>query len=62
MLAQRYPEAYNGITAGAPAKSWTRLFPGLYWPTQAINNFAHVPHWCEFHALSAAAIESIAIL
>lgn len=58
MLAQRYPEAYDGITAGAPATGWTHLFPGLYWPTQAINNAGGtVPHWCEFQALTAAAIE-----
>jgi hypothetical protein len=57
MLAQRYPNAYDGITALAPAMRLTHLATGLYWPTQAINNAGRVPHKCEFSTLTAAAIE-----
>lgn len=57
MLAQRYPNAYDGITAGAPAIGLTHLAASLYWPTQAINNIGHVPHGCEFTTITAAAIE-----
>ncbi|MDG2175536.1 MAG: tannase/feruloyl esterase family alpha/beta hydrolase [Gammaproteobacteria bacterium] len=31
MEAQRYPEDFNGIIAGAPANSWSHLFTGFVW-------------------------------
>lgn len=35
MEAQRYPEDFNGILAGAPASNWSRLFTGFIWNEQA---------------------------
>jgi feruloyl esterase len=36
MEAQRYPEDFNGIIAGAPANNWSRLFTGFVWNEQAL--------------------------
>lgn len=38
MEAQRYPEDFDGIIAGAPANAWTRLFTGFIWNQQALAN------------------------
>ena len=38
MEAQRYPEDYNGILAGAPANYWTHLLTSGLWDTQALTN------------------------
>jgi len=32
MLAQRFPEGYDGILAGAPAIHWDRFHPAQLWP------------------------------
>jgi hypothetical protein len=34
MEAQRFPEDYDGIIAGAPAYNWTGLFTGFVWNAQ----------------------------
>jgi Tannase and feruloyl esterase len=36
MTAQRYPEDYDGIIAGAPANDWTGLIFGFTWNAQAL--------------------------
>ncbi len=36
MEAQRYPDDFDGIVAGAPANHWTRIFVGAVWVEQAI--------------------------
>jgi feruloyl esterase len=36
MEAQRYPEDFNGIIAGAPANYWSRLFTSFVWNEQAL--------------------------
>nr|QRD81065.1 lipolytic protein [uncultured bacterium] len=36
MSAQRYPEDYDGIIAGAPAHDWTRLMIGFAWNAKAL--------------------------
>jgi hypothetical protein len=35
MEAQRYPDDYDGIIAGAPANYWTHLLAGAIWDAQA---------------------------
>jgi Tannase and feruloyl esterase len=37
MEAQRFPTDYDGIIAGAPANSWTKLLTGAIWNEQALN-------------------------
>lgn len=34
--AQRYPEDFEGIIAGAPANNWSRLFTGFVWNERAL--------------------------
>ncbi|WP_157995168.1 tannase/feruloyl esterase family alpha/beta hydrolase [Peristeroidobacter soli] len=36
MIAQRYPDDYDGIVAGAPANDWTGLMLGFLWNSQAM--------------------------
>jgi len=36
MLAQRYPDDYDGIIAGAPANDWTSLMLDFLWNQQAL--------------------------
>jgi hypothetical protein len=58
MLAQRYPTAYDGIAAGAPAIYWTEFFPYLQWLQQVMNMLDAYPYGCEFDAITAAAISA----
>lgn len=32
MMAQRYPELFDGILAVAPAINWDKFLPGIHWP------------------------------
>lgn len=56
MLAQRYPTAYDGIAAGAPAIYWTDFFPYMHWPQQFMNMLGTYPYGCELDAITAAAV------
>lgn len=58
MLAQRYPDAYDGIVAGAPAIHFPRLQPNIYWPNQFMNMNDAVPYPCELDDIRAAAIKA----
>lgn len=57
MLAQRYPNAYDGISAGAPVLYSTLTGLGLYWPQQVMNMLKTYPYGCEMDAITAAAVK-----
>jgi hypothetical protein len=58
MMAQRYPEGYNGILAAAPAINFERLTVGAYWPQFVMNQLGLYPSDCELGAIAAAAVEA----
>ncbi|KAF2097858.1 tannase and feruloyl esterase [Rhizodiscina lignyota] len=58
MLAQRYPDAYDGILAQSPAINWNPFTMGQFWPYQAMRDVGYVPSPCELNALRNASIEA----
>ncbi|CAI7665119.1 unnamed protein product [Penicillium viridicatum] len=56
MLAQRYPDAYDGIAAAAPAFNWARLFPAVVWPQVMMELTGQFPTKCELDAVTAGAV------
>ena len=58
MLAQRYPDAYDGILALAPAINWVKFLPAEFWPQQVMKQLRYHPLPCELEVLRAAAIEA----
>ncbi|KAH7323968.1 Tannase/feruloyl esterase [Rhexocercosporidium sp. MPI-PUGE-AT-0058] len=58
MIAQRYPELYDGILATAPGINWDRLMLGLLHPQVVMTQKNIYPPMCEIDAFSAAAISA----
>lgn len=58
MLAQRYPDAYNGILAAAPAFNWASFLVAEYWPQVFMNTKNSYPRNCELAAITAAATKA----
>ncbi|KAI9151404.1 putative feruloyl esterase [Paramyrothecium foliicola] len=58
MLAQRYPDAYDGIATGAPGLYWTETLPQLIWAQQVMNELQQYPFPCELDAITLAAISA----
>ena len=58
MEAQRFPDDFDGIVAGAPANDWTHLFSGFIWNEQALfaNPASTVPP-AKLAAIQAAALK-----
>jgi hypothetical protein len=56
MEAQRYPQDYNGIVAGAPAINWTRFIPQELWGAVQMNAAENPIPACKLTAATAAAI------
>ncbi|KAI6777941.1 uncharacterized protein J7T54_003186 [Emericellopsis cladophorae] len=58
LLAQRYPDLYDGIAAIAPAIHFSELLPYMAWGQQLMNEMRQYPHSCEFDAITAAALSA----
>ena len=58
MLAQRYPDAFDGIAAAAPAINWNSFLVQDLWPSVLMDKLRAYPPSCEFDAITAAAIEA----
>ena len=56
MEAQRYPQDYNGIVAGAPAINWSRFLPQELWGSVLENAVGDALPACKLTAATAAAI------
>lgn len=58
MLAQRYPNAYDGIAASAPALSWTELASSSYWPLliEGWTGASSAPLACELDFITTKVI------
>jgi feruloyl esterase len=54
MEAQRYPEDFEGIIAGAPANNWSRLFTGFVWNERVLAENPIPP--AKLAAVQAAAL------
>jgi len=56
MEAQRFPEDYDGILAGAPANFWTHLLAGALWDAQVtgVDEASYIPS-AKLPAIAAAA-------
>ncbi|KAJ5570587.1 uncharacterized protein N7459_010017 [Penicillium hispanicum] len=56
MMAQKYPTAYNGIYAGAPAINWPAFIVAEYWSQFWMNQLNHHPPQCVFDTITNAAL------
>ncbi|ETS85169.1 hypothetical protein PFICI_03194 [Pestalotiopsis fici W106-1] len=56
MLAQLYPDAFDGIAAGAPAIYWTETMFNMYWSQLYMSMIDQYPYGCELKAITAAAV------
>ncbi|TIA35403.1 tannase and feruloyl esterase [Aureobasidium pullulans] len=57
VLAQRYPNAFDGILAAAPAINLETFIPAAYWPTQVMRGLKVYPAPCEIEEFTKAAIQ-----
>ncbi|OAP64932.1 hypothetical protein AYL99_00904 [Fonsecaea erecta] len=57
MLAQRYPQDYDGILAAAPAIYWPKLIVMHYFSYMMMHSLKEYPPACELEAITKAAIE-----
>lgn len=57
-MAQRFPEAFDGILAVAPAINIETFIPAAFWPTLVMNLDEVYPSPCEIDGFVSAAIEA----
>ncbi|KAH8895415.1 feruloyl esterase [Thozetella sp. PMI_491] len=57
VAASKYPEDFDGIVANAPALSWFRLAPSLFWPDVVMQSANKVIPSCVFDAYVKAVVE-----
>lgn len=62
MIAQRYPNQYDGILSVAPAINFENFIPAGYWAQQVMKDLGEYPSPCEITAFTNAAIEACDIL
>lgn len=58
MLAQRYPEDFNGIVANKPAINWDKFFFSNVFAKLTMDVAGQYPLPCELDALSVAVVEA----
>ncbi|KAK7186462.1 hypothetical protein DPSP01_002109 [Paraphaeosphaeria sporulosa] len=58
MMAQRYPDAYDGILAEAPAINWAEFIVAEFWPQRVMHEMEYFPNQCELSAITSAAVEA----
>ncbi|KAL4929476.1 Tannase/feruloyl esterase [Aspergillus undulatus] len=56
ILAQKYPDAYNGIAAASPAVNWANILVAGFYTQLVMNELDSHPQWCELDYLTNAAI------
>ncbi len=57
MEAQRFPDDYDGILAGAPAINWDRFIPAELWPQLSMQLHVGAPiAACKFTTVTSAAV------
>jgi hypothetical protein len=58
MLAQRFPKAFDGIVASAPAINWGQLLVAGFWAQMIMNGKKDYPKPCELTTITAAALKA----
>jgi feruloyl esterase len=58
MLAQKFPGAFDGVLAAAPAINWTTFLVVEFWAQLVMKRLGYYPPPCELKAITKAAIEA----
>ncbi|KAH9905394.1 Tannase/feruloyl esterase [Xylariomycetidae sp. FL2044] len=56
-IAQRWPDAYDGIASAAPAIHWAQWAPAMFWPQMLMNVMGQYPRGCELDFLTSLAVQ-----